>query len=403
MEQPGPITDIAKPGIKAHRELAISLREEVARILGRSSIGFPGAQPVSFARKHLEELRREDYYVCEKSDGIRYLLYLTVDEEEQEVQYLIDRKNDYWFLPRNSMHFPMPNDIQAFHRGTLIDGELVMDTVPGTDRKEPRFLVFDLLALDDKAELLHKPLDKRLGYFSAYVYDPYKKLLQQFPQEIPFMAFKVEMKRMELSYGIETMFREVIPALKHDSDGLIFTCRTTPYHFGTDPHILKWKAPHENTLDFRLRLQFPTVQATDQELDEDYPEQFTDYDSVPQAELHIFLGNDGPGGSKYELFPDPLYISEEEWETLKVLGDPLQDRVVECCLDSEGRWRLFRFRDDKNEANHTSTVQSVMASIKDGVSDSELLSAATAIKESWKIRAQKRRAEQQQGQGQPKH
>ncbi|KAK1756060.1 mRNA capping enzyme, catalytic domain-containing protein [Echria macrotheca] len=382
-----PIKDIANPGVKAEFPFLRNLREEVAQLLNRNSLSFPGAQPVSFSRRHIDELQKKDYYVCEKSDGIRYLLYLTTDDNGGELHYLIDRKNDYWLIHQRNLHFPLQNDYQAFHTGTLIDGELVVDKLPSGE-EVPKFLVFDLLALDGKADLLSKPLDKRLGYFKEHVMKPYKKLFQEFPQELPLQAFQVEMKDMQFSYGIEMMFREVLPKLRHQNDGLIFTCRTSPYQFGTDQHILKWKAPHDNTIDFRLRLSWPLVEPTEAErAEQGQDEPFVDYEALPEARLMVFTGNDR-GGPGYQEFGEPLYLTEDEWERLMALGDPLQDRVVECCLDEEKRWRLYRFRDDKSEANHISTVNSVLESIRDGVREEELLEAARAIKDSWKLRQQ---------------
>ncbi|KAM7201036.1 mRNA capping enzyme alpha subunit-like protein [Naviculisporaceae sp. PSN 640] len=386
-----PIRDIAAPGIKAEPQLARALRQEVANLLGRSSIGFPGAQPVSFSRQHLDELMREDYFVCEKSDGIRYLLYLTQDEHGNESHYLIDRKNDYWWLHQRNLHFPLPGNPSGFHINTVIDGELVMERRPD-GRTEPKFLVFDLLVLDGKTDILSRAFFKRLGYFQETVMKPYKKLFQEYPQELEFQAFRVEMKDMQFAYGMVKMFHEILPRLKHDNDGLIFTCRNTPYVFGTDQHILKWKPPHDNTIDFRLRLIFPTVEPDEDDRAEGITEPYVDYESIPEARLMIFTGSQS-GQPGYSQFSDPLYLTEEEWEKMKAMGDPLQDRVVECCLDSEKRWRLYRFRDDKSEANHVSTVNSVLDSIRDGVAEADLLKAADHIKVNWK------RREQQQSQG----
>lgn len=66
-----PLRDIARPGIKATGDLLRELRSEVAKLLGRSSYGFPGAQPVSFARQHLEELRKEEW-VLRRLLGLRW-------------------------------------------------------------------------------------------------------------------------------------------------------------------------------------------------------------------------------------------------------------------------------------------------------------------------------------------
>ncbi|EQK99424.1 hypothetical protein G6O67_007339 [Ophiocordyceps sinensis] len=384
MEQPpnGQITSIAEPGIKAEESLLYSLREEVAMLLGwKDPDRFPGAQPVSFARKHLDAMTQEDYYVCEKSDGIRYLLYLTNDRARGEVHYLIDRKNDYWFITNRNLHFPLVNDLNAFHTATLVDGELVWDTL-ANGTKQPRFLVFDCLVMDGN-KLTDRTLDKRLAYFKERLFTPYEKLWTQFPNELQFQPFFVEMKTFQLGYGIDMMFKQVLPSLKHGNDGLIFTCRNTPYTHGTDQNILKWKPARENTIDFRLKLTFPTVEPDEWEREEGITEPFIDYDSVSPAKLLMFMGDKSP--NRYEAFAD-LYLTEEEWETLKSLNDPLNDRIVECGQDEQGRWRLHRFRDDKTEANYRGTVKSVLKSIADSVSEEDLYRAAGRIRDSWKAR-----------------
>lgn len=58
---------IGAPGIKAEGKLLYDLRQEVAKLLDRKNPNFPGAQPVSFARRHLVELTKQEYvplYLC---------------------------------------------------------------------------------------------------------------------------------------------------------------------------------------------------------------------------------------------------------------------------------------------------------------------------------------------------
>ncbi|KAB8247280.1 mRNA capping enzyme, catalytic domain-containing protein [Aspergillus flavus] len=367
----------------AEPELADQFRREVATLLGRNNLNFPGAQPVSFSNKHLLELQRQDYYVCEKTDGIRCLMYFArgdPDSEAPEIHYLIDRKNDYRYVP--GLHFPLPNDesFQSYHVDTLVDGELVNDTYEdGT--QQLKYLVFDCLVLDGQS-LMHRTLDKRLAYFKEKVLKPYNALYQRFPEEKQHRVFAVEDKSTQFSYGIEMMFREIIPKVKkiHGNDGLIFTCRSTPYRIGTDEHILKWKPPAENTIDFRMRLEFPVLEPDTDDEAEGISEPYTDYDAMPIFHLFVMLNS-----NEYRHFAE-MFVTPSEWEELKALGLPLDDTIVECSKDEHNRWRYHRLRDDKADANHISTVEKVLESIQDRVTEEDLIRAAPAIKAAWKKR-----------------
>jgi mRNA guanylyltransferase len=192
---------------------------------------------------------------------------------------------------------------------------------------------------------------------------------------------------MEFPYAIELMFREVLPKLPHGNDGLIFTCRVSPYTFGTDPKILKWKPAEENSVDFRLKLEFPTISRADldPDSDEDDAESDTesvvvDYNSKPAFNLSVYHGD-----STYQKFGE-MYVTDEEWENLKSLGQPLDEEIVECRMDEQQRWKFMRLRKDKKDANHISTVNSVIESIQDAVGKDELIRSAKDIRASWKSR-----------------
>lgn len=297
-------------------------------------------------------------------------MYLT-RENDAETAYLIDRKNNYYYV--QGLHFPLQGADAKFHENCIVDGELVLDQ----DEKGSvlKYLVFDALVIDGKL-LTERTLDKRLAYFRELVYKPYADLCKRFPAEVQFFPFLIGFKDMEFSYALPKLWNEVIPKLKHGTDGLIFTSRLTPYVFGTDEKILKWKPAEENSIDFRLDLHFPTFTDPD-----DSSISYIDYDSQPITSLSVLVES-----NHYKPYAE-LYLTPEEWENLKKLGEPLDERIVECVRDEHSNaWRYLRFRDDKLTPNHVSVVEKIELSVRDGVTKEELLNSYERIRLSWKRR-----------------
>jgi mRNA guanylyltransferase len=197
---------------------------------------------------------------------------------------------------------------------------------------------------------------------------------------------------MEVAYASEMMFRQILPKLPHGNDGLIFTCKSTPYVAGTDQNILKWKPPHENTIDFKLQIvSFP--------MDEDEDGAYEDWDAKPEIELLVNHG-DREG---YQRWAN-LALTDEEWEAIKGMSEQIDGRIIECFRDPiTGSWRpkiekdgTPRFRDDKKDANHISTVTSVIDSIQDGVTEQDLIANSAKIRDEWKKREKEALARREQ-------
>jgi mRNA guanylyltransferase len=361
---------------------ASELKNLVAEILQRDNLRFPGAQPVSFAREHIAELQRQEYFMCEKTDGLRCLLFMywgtSPSGELEPVTFLIDRKNNYYDV-KPALRIPYykdPNNPEPFLFGTILDGELVHDQYPGEAAPRLNFYIFDCLAVDSE-NLTGKTLDKRLGRFQEWVLKPYHRKISQTPNP-DLRPFALKEKKTYPAYSIRQMFDNVLPSLKHGNDGLIFTCKSTKYEFGTDRHILKWKPPHENTIDFKLRLgEFPLIDPEDGE-----EGLIPDYDAMPLPFQLLVQHNQG----KYLYFAD-LTVTPAEWEILKSLDQLLDGRIIECYRNLAGQWKFKaegdgtpRWRDDKKDANHISTVNSVLASIEEPVTEEMLLANEEPVK-----------------------
>ncbi|KAF9580931.1 Dcp1p-Dcp2p decapping enzyme complex alpha subunit [Lunasporangiospora selenospora] len=339
------------PGVHVDPRTESMLRERICRVIGINGNRFIGAQPVSFTRNTLRELQSEDYFVSEKSDGVRVLLYCVTHENGQQQVFLVDRKNKFSYVPQ--LRFPVAGEPNVLHSDTIVDGELVSDLEPDGQRLV-RYLAFDLIAYRGHS-ITEKPFRSRLGRLQSEFITPYREQLKTaHPQFINSQPFRVSLKEINLSYGIDKMFREVIPNLKHGTDGLMFTSAIAPYVPSTNSKMLKWKPPSENTIDFKLSMVFPQANGS------------TDYSARPRFLLMEWLG-----GQNYTQFGE-MTVDDAQWEDWKSSSTVLHNRIVEVNFTPQDRgWRFFRFRDDKEHGNHTSVVRKVVESIRDGVEKDE--------------------------------
>ncbi|KAI9296908.1 hypothetical protein K502DRAFT_323578 [Neoconidiobolus thromboides FSU 785] len=364
------------PGQTLGRDFEKELRGEVGSLFNIKPERFPGAQPVSFTLEHLQELKETDYFVCEKSDGVRCLLFTRINPKTKRPEtFLIDRKNKYRYL--HDIHIPLPNceNNGPFQDKTIIDGELVYD-IEKDGKRVLKYLAFDLLSFQGKV-LIQRGLEKRQGYLRTNVVKPFLKRATQL-NVLDKLTIIIEAKVMELSYGMIKILKEQVPTLKHKSDGLIFTSVNAPYTLGTCSTMLKWKPPNENSVDFKLHIE---VQSP----------------STPPR----FLLSIWKGGSEYQQV-DEMGVSDSELKFFKThfgsdFKKRMEGKIVEVIYDPDNcppcKWKFMRFRDDKEHANHSSVLDKILKSISDNVDEEKLNEEHFDIRARWKERDGKKEKE----------
>lgn len=191
---------------------------------GRDDI-FPGPQPTSIERQHFSILKKKKYYVCDKTDGVRYgFVCCTVDDKK--VATVIDRG-----LKASLLKLRIPRECA---KGTVLDGEIIQRN-DGTWI----FLVYDCVAMCGIA-VNTLSFSERMSYTDTFI-DMYKK---QSTDALLFL--KKDIFPLE---NISSFLNEQRPYL---TDGVILIPGDDHVRVNTHPFYFKLKNGHENTVDFAI-------------------------------------------------------------------------------------------------------------------------------------------------------
>lgn len=329
-------------GIDVLEEVEKEMKKRISKIIGLKHNVFPGSQPVSFTEKSLTKLKNQDYYVCEKSDGVRQLLYITIQNNKQKI-FTINR--EYKFKEHRGEGLRTRKG--ELHENILLDCEFVTDILD--EEKQVVCIVFDILFFKG-VSVCHLSFGERIKIFLNEFINPYKEIKNNnFP-------FYFDSKEIQASYHAKHILKKVVPFLKHNNDGLIFTPVKQGYMTGTCVDLIKWKPPYMNTVDFKITIEW--------------------IERKPKYILNIADG-------LFHRKQDVLNVDDsllKEWEQNQPDG-----KIAECLLVN-GKWIFQRFREDKKTANNKEVFQKIILSIEENITEEKLFLLSDEIKKKWKER-----------------
>lgn len=334
--------------------------QDTAVGLCRASFGnsFPGSQPVSLDRSNLREIAKapKNYWVAEKSDGTRFLMLIN-----KEGAYLVDRS---FRVRKLNLHFPFPAHKTSAQTPpvldkTLLDGEMVIDHVDNVYILN--YLVYDTISWMGE-NVMRLSLDQRLKCAQNDVLWPRKlDKMYDYSKE----PINVKLKEFMALKNLPYLFDHVIPNLKHENDGLIFTPVKLPYIPGTCRQLLKWKPGSLNSVDFELKVEWRARKRGYSLLAaERLAKRFYAWITFSPEERTMFDNDRMASGKILECVWDP------EWHTwIPAVGAD----TWEAGEWQKGGWRYMRVREDKKLANDISVIEKIQRSRADDIKQTELL------------------------------
>jgi hypothetical protein len=360
------------------------------------NLEFLGSMPVNLWRSSLNTVLQSEYYLTEKTDGIRYLCYVLDNPANPSSNLMV-------FMDRSKTLFKFPHSEfygNLFPRNTIFDGEIVFNHL----EKRSVFLIFDVLCYNsipcfqDLFCFRYEKIEKEIlpNYFLKYQEMKAKNLIPTGMEKkhsllVYYKRFLLKenifelMKNFDFEKG-ERIYKEKASSSSsaasldrersihsyryHKSDGIIFQ-PNTPYKFGKYYDLLKWKWSDLRSIDLKVVVN-PAISALHHPLWRVTNKEIYFYCIGPENTL-IDISKRGDYNVSLDKFDTARLLSE--MEDMILINGPakLQGMIAEVIYDvSVGKWIYSKIRKDKNDPNYIDAVLGVFIEQAEAISIEEL-------------------------------
>ena len=283
----------------------------------KNSDKFPGPQPISLEIKDTPKLKQYEYKVCEKTDGMRFLLY-GVNFYNTNRIFLVDRSFKFYEIENIEFH-------NNFYKETIFDGELIKN-----DNKEWLYYCHDCICLAG-VNVAKSTLNIRLEFINKCLSELFIKSDNIQIRLKPFWSF---LKFPDyLKYHNKS---------NHKVDGIIFTPVKLPVSTGTQHTLFKWKEKH--TFDLLVKWV-------------DLNEHRRRYDL-------FFMDNSKL--VKYVSMNNRTFKGKQFHNEYINISNGKNNVIIECYYEDD-RYKPILIRDDKTFPNSIRTVEKTHLNIKENI------------------------------------
>lgn len=286
-----------------------ALLATLSQLVGSPDIAkFPGSNPCSLERADFPKLARQPYFLTEKTNGVRFLLFCC-RHEDHTVCALVDRAMAVFLLPLQKVP-------TVLFEGTVIDCELAFNRAD----RHWQLLMFDAYVVSG-IPVMHKPFSARMAAVrrGMLAYEPAPGdavvccLKTFFPASAAFFDhFLLHQERVDRCY---------------DVDGVILVPENSRAILGRHTELFKLKTKH--TIDFLV--------------------------GVDGFELGVFNPSSG------------AHVAIGRLRSAVAAGS-----IAECVQEAGGVWVLVCVRTDKTTANDMLTYEKTLLNAREAITLAEV-------------------------------
>ena len=408
-DDPHCFDDLVAPGAAPDGAQVAALQGLVQRTSGTSGArSFPGAMPSNFHRSDFGTVQAHDYFVSEKTDGVRKMCI--VPAERSLPVCLFDRSMCFDALDARASD--LLRAMLATAGPTLLDAEIVRNL----RTMRPVLMIFDALCINGQS-VANRPFRERLFAVRQYVVTPYQRLEPDRQRVLPFDVVNKEYypkhnlpdlflrihpwypdfvehpndpraeERAVASHTDRFVFRDDADTRVHFTDGIIFARADLPYILFTNEQMMKWKYPASWTVDLAVVRESSTASRGVPACGGGG----ASGGAVSMGPNGSANGNGGSNDPLFALYAGPLQRPRDLRSGVRVKQDVLFRRdevlqmfqgpreadngtIAELAFSTrEGRWLLHGLRPDKDRPNSINFVVDTLTVLAENVSRFELV------------------------------